>query len=198
MSRARPSPDRSPDLDSRSLRSGSRAASRILAALVLAVGLAGVAPEARATSILFEAQDLDDGGGTGDLWRIEYRVDGLAVGPGHRLSIRFAPESAAALVDLTGAVAGWDLLVLQPEPLLGSDGRYERVLLGGASFPAVFAVQLVWLGPGAPGPQAFDVFDPAFAVVETGFTVPVPEPGTLLLVGGPLLLLAGAGRRGCR
>jgi hypothetical protein len=58
-------------------------------------------------------------------------------------------------------------------------------------------VSFVWLGPGAPGPQAFDVRepDPSFEVVESGTTV-LPEPAGISLGMGALAALAATRRTG--
>lgn len=164
-------------------------------ALVTSVLLLGAGPAA-ATRIAYLATDLPDGGPE-DLWQLEYFVSQRTFDAGFGFSILFPPEHAAELVPVaTGAETEWDVIVLQPELLLASPGRYDaQARLDGASLLLSFVVRFFWSGPGAPGAQAFEIYDPAFAVVETGQTVPVPEPGTALLLALGVATLAGSARR---
>jgi len=47
-----------------------------------------------------------------------------------------------------------------------------------------FSVSFDWLGTGNPGTQFFEIVNPiTFETIDSGFTVPIPEPATLLLIG---------------
>jgi len=166
------------------------------AAALLSTLLALLPAGASALSIRFLATDLPDGGAAGDRWRIEYRLDAFPEPAGHGWSVRFDRALYADLQDPPPAPGGgWDVLVLQPDPALPDDGRYDALaLVASAPVDRIFSVEFRWLGAGVPGAQPFEVYDASFAVVEEGVTLPVPEPGVASLV---LLGLAGLaiGRR---
>ena len=58
-----------------------------------------------------------------------------------------------------------------------SDGRYDaQALVDNASLGSPFTVSFDWLGPGTPGSQAFEIYDPSFATIESGETVSMNAP----------------------
>jgi hypothetical protein len=153
--------------------------------------LAGPVSEARATTIAFEATDLADTVSGEDLWMYEYFVSDFTFDADQGFMVFFdgllysdldsAPDSAGP---------DWDVLVIQPDPVLVDEGRFDALaLVSGASLLAPFTVKFNWLGAAGtrPGSQPFDVYeDPtAVEVLESGRTVPlrhaVPEPATWLL-----------------
>ena len=154
---------------------------RRLAALSLAAVLLLAAGPVAVARIAYLATDLPDAGPE-DLWQYEYFVSEESFDAGFGFSILFPVGDASALVPVaTGA--DWDVIVLQPEPLLASDGRYDaQARLDGASLAFSFLVRFFWHGEGTPGSQLFEIYDPRFAVVTTGETVLVPEPATALLL----------------
>ena len=90
------------------------------------------------------------------------------------------------LVSLPGVPAAYDALALR-------GGIPAGVVATG------FSVQFTWIGPGIPGAQPFDIFDPVtFAKLESGVTTQepastVPLPSTLpLAVTGLGLAFAAA------
>jgi len=161
-----------------------------LAILIGTVAL-GMAAPAHATRIAYLAIDLPDPGPL-DLWRYEYSVSERDFAAGEGFSIRFAVGAATDLVPVSGAVdVDWDVLVLQPEPLLASDGRYDaQAQVGSPTLLSVFAVDFHWLAAGTPGTQLFEVYDASFALLEAGQTAPIPEPATALLLAVGLGALA--------
>jgi hypothetical protein len=162
--------------------------SLLLVFLLVPVAISG------ATTISYEATDLTDTTPGEDLWQYSYTVDDfLFNNMNYGFTIFFDYSLYADLEDPPPYVnSDWDLLVWQPDSGIPDDGAYDAFALAdGASLADPFTVSFVWLGIGAPGAQSFDVYDTAFDTVESGQTAPVPEPGTILLVGSGLLGLAG-------
>jgi hypothetical protein len=157
--------------------------------------LAASAP-AHAGLILFEAVDLSDVVPAEDLWQYRYTVQGFTFAEGAGFEVFFPLSQGYLHGDLQASPpppnADWDVLTFQPEPLLPDPGRYDAV--ASRSDPSVgqaFVVNFVWRGAGRPGSQPFEVFDPAFVVVEAGRTISaVPEPGLggLLVTGASVLV----------
>jgi hypothetical protein len=84
----------------------------------------------------------------------------------------------------------WSELVAQPSPVLGDDGFYDALsLTGGIDVGQAvqgFSVAFDWLGSGTPGPQAFEILNPAtYQPIFTGMTS--PEPATLLPLLPPVM-----------
>jgi hypothetical protein len=179
----------------------------ILAALSAGVPIVCANPApAGALEIVFAATDLDDAGGPGgDWWRYTYQVLGDALLQDQGFSVAFDPSLYAALADATPAHPDWDVLILQPDPLLPDAGLFDALALADGSASGIgFAVTFVWLGGAgsAPGPQPFTVnqFDSEGALVATlqeGLTV-VPEPASALLVLVGAVGLAARPRSGRR
>jgi hypothetical protein len=89
-------------------------------------------------------------------------------------SIYFDAALVANLENPPAQVLGWDILTLQPDPLLPSAGVYDALaLVNGASLAAPFNVTRTWLGgSAAPGSLLFDIvrYDPAgnAILIESG------------------------------
>lgn len=105
-------------------------------------------------------------------------------------------------LQLIASPAGWDSLVVQPDPALPDAGFFDALALGAGLAPGAslggFSVSFVFAGAGAPGAQAFSIYDADFAVIDSGRTQAnatgtVPEPGSLLLLALALAVLV-AGR----
>lgn len=160
------------------------------------VALCAFAGSAQAAYIEYTTTDL--GGGT---WRYDYTV-------GQEADQAFDIEEFAIFFDLGlhsnlslfSSPLDWDGLVAQPDPWLPDGGFADWLALGAGIVPGSslggFSVSFTWLGLGTPGPQAFDIIDPSsFEVLRSGVTTPVPEPGTLGLLGLGMAGVAWVRRR---
>jgi hypothetical protein len=88
------------------------------------------------------------------------------------------------------------MILQQPDPVplppfdIGIFDAYA--LTANPSLAGAFSATFVYLGPGSPGAQPFDIFDASANLLETGFTtVPVaviPEPSTVSLSLAPLII----------
>jgi len=172
-----------------------RVRQRVRAIGVLGASILVAAPVA-AISIRYAVTDLADTRPGEDLWRYEYTVDAFPFDAGYGFSIGFEPGATVHLEESpTAPDPAWDVITLQPDPLLPAEGLFDALaLVDSPPVATLFAVTFVWNGAGPPGPQPFVVYDPGFHTVESGTTV-VPEPGTGLLVAAGLGLLAGWQRR---
>ena len=137
----------------------------------------------------------------GDRYEYEYTVSNDHLGEGiQEFTIYFALGLYDNLL-VEHTPAGWDPLVIDPDPALADDGFYDAAVVDPAGAIALggtvtgFGVSFDWLGSGVPGAQPFDVVDAVtFATLFSGVSSPlpapvVPEPGTLWLLGGGLAAL---------
>lgn len=158
--------------------------------------LLSIASASSALQISFETRDLPDVIAGEDLRELRLSLDDFDLGTGFGVSVLFSP---ALYSDLAAAAPDpdWDLLLLQPDPLLPDFGRYDiQAQVDDPSVAAPFVLSFVWLGSGEPGANPFEVYDPAFATIETGATTSVPEPATGLLLLGVAPLVATRTARG--
>ena len=98
------------------------------------------------------------------------------------------------------------ILLNQPDQiaLLNGDvfATFDTAALADGS-SALFSVSFDWLGTGAPGSQAFDIFDASGNFVAAGSTTatgstpppPLPEPSDIALAAAALLALSLTRRR---
>lgn len=111
-------------------------------------------------------------------------------------------EPSLQIVTPSGLHTQWSEILLNT---VGVDvpALYDALSLTGGIPPGStvsgFSVQFTWLGPGTPGSQPFQVYDPnTFQLLQTGQSTaipsPVPTPATstvsLLLIAAGLLLTA--------
>jgi hypothetical protein len=174
--------------------------------IILCLAAAPAAPVSAAV-IEFEAVDLMDLVVGQDLWEYRYFVSDQVFDVNQGFSVYFDFTLYAALQSPPPPVNGdWDVLTIQPDPALSSDGIYDVLALtAGASLANPFVVSFVWLGGAlGPGSQPFTInsFDPLgnITFLQSGQTVPrtlsqVPEPSTLLLLSTVLPGLIALRRR---
>jgi len=126
----------------------------------------------------------------GSQYEYEYSItnDTLAV-PMEEFTIWFDVDlySNLAITTQEPLAGQWDQIILQDtgfgvpigyDSLTQSQGILPLETLNG------FSVSFDWLGTGNPGPQFFEIINPlTFETIDSGFTIPIPEPATLLLFG---------------
>jgi len=156
--------------------------------LVFCLGAAGLAGPM--TQIWYSAEELDGG-----RWQYNYELVNISLTypgppPAYRPIEEFTIWFEYGLydnlaVETPDTPAGWDQVVWQAEPVLLDDGGYDAKASGAGIPPGRsvggFAVSFDWLGEGEPGPQFYEIIDPAtLETIDSGMTV--PEPATLLLL----------------
>ncbi len=131
-----------------------------------------------------------------------YHVSG-SLNAGDDLAIYFPYGTTGQITDLTLSSGDVATFVLQADQNLPADGEYDIVAnVANPAFSSAFSLGFNYTGNGTPGPQNFSVYDSDFNQIATGTTEmsssnsPVPEPGSLLLIGsGTLGLCFGRPRR---
>jgi hypothetical protein len=159
----------------------------ILGACACAVSLLAPVAPASATTVSYQATQV---GAT--TWQYDYTVSNDSLGVDiNEFTIFFALGDYANL-SVFATPADWDSLVAEPDPNLPDDGWFDSLALVSGIAPGAslggFSVRFDWLGQGTPGAQSFAVIDPeTFAVLGSGRSLspgsPVPEPGSLALLG---------------
>jgi hypothetical protein len=81
----------------------------------------------------------------------------------------------------------WNEIVLQ-DTGFGVPIGYDSLSETGGLLPTQrisgFSVSFDWLGSGQPSSQFFEIINPTtFETVDSGYTIPIPEPATMLLIG---------------
>ena len=169
---------------------------KIMRGWLAAAALCAFTGSANAAFIQYATTDL--GGGS---WQYDYTV-------GQDAEEGFDIEQFTVFFDLglysdllvEGSPLDWDGLEVQPDPELPDDGFADWLALGFGIAPGSslsgFSVAFTWLGQGTPGAQRFDIIDPiSFEALRSGVTTPVPEPGTLGLLGLGMAGMAWVRRR---
>ena len=148
--------------------------------------LSALACSSRAAAITYIATNVADTTPGQDLWEYTYRVSLANFASGEGFTVNFDRNLYALLQSPPPIVnADWDIITIQPDLALNSNGFYDALALrNSASLTDPFKVRFVWRGSGNPGPQSFSVHDRNFAVVSQGQTAAVPEPSTRLFMVG--------------
>lgn len=150
--------------------------------------------------ILFEAKDIQDSTEGQDLWEYLYYVSGHDFLENQGFSVLFDVGLYANLT-ATSLHEGWDIIAFPVQDQLPDFGDYNALaVIASAPTDRPFSVSFTWLGGSqlVPGIQPvllnqYEFIDGLFTVAS-GFpeavgntaplsgSLPVPEPGTLLLV----------------
>ena len=162
---------------------------RRLAGLV-ALAATVLASPARAVSIEYTAQNL--GGGQ---WSVHYALTGsFDAFAGVNILFPFADYQSLVLTSAPNP-AQWSVLLTPPDAGLAADGLLTISPTFNATANALpIGLTFTYLPPGHPRSQPFELFDSGFSLTGSGQTaaalaVPEPDPATMLLVGGGVLLL---------
>lgn len=128
----------------------------------------------------------------GNLWRYDYTINNTTPSTAFDELTVFFDVNSYELLSAPTAPAGWDPIVVQPDTGIPASGFFDVLSLGGfladGQVLTGFSLTFAYLGPGTPGEQRFDLLNSAdFSVTLSGTTtqpgaVPIPEPGTALLV----------------
>lgn len=148
---------------------------------------------ARATTVLYDVTNI-----SGNTWEYSYAINNNTLSIDiEEFALRFDLGFYENLV-ATSTPAGWDPLVIEPDPVIPDDGFYDALALSAGIAPGEslggFNVQFDYLGAGVPGVQFFDIVDPnTFGSLGDGFTQLVPVPAAIWLFGTGLVSLLGVG-----
>ena len=163
------------------------------------------APSLSAATIQYVATNLTDVNLGEDLWRYDYLVSSETFSNSDFFEIYFDASLFGTLSAGPAPNADWDVLILQqpnPSNIAPFDiGIYNAFALqGNPGLSGLFSVTAVYLGPTAPGAQAFKIFNPDGSVRQESVTVPfgsgeIPEPSTFVLISFSVLTLAAIRRR---
>ena len=158
--------------------------SKLAMGLMIVMCFAGAGLAAPMSQIWYSSEEFGAG-----QWQYTYEVTNIGLtSPIEQFTVWFEYGLYENLmVETTSPLAdNWDEIPLQPEPVLEDDGAYDAKALGvpidiGQTIGG-FAVSFDWLGLAEPGPQLYEIIDPATSeTTDSGTTI--PEPATLLLLG---------------
>ena len=166
----------------------------LLLALFFAILCSG---SAFAVTIKYLATDLSDTTVGEDLWQYDYFVSGYTFGAGQGFTVFFDFNDYLNLESPpSGVNADWDVISIQPDAGLTSDGFYDGLaLVNSPSLADAFSLTFVWDSAGSPSSQPFVIYDTNFATLESGDTVIVPEPGRCCLLALAGVAIAVSHRR---
>lgn len=164
--------------------------------LVFAIQNAGAA----ALTVTYTMFDLTDSAPEIDRWQVTYHVTG-SLNAFEGFNVLFSPTDFVGLT-VESVPSGWFTYTIGPDLIFAADGIFSASTDGTGALPADFVVSFDWTGSGTPGSQSYEIFDDSFNVVAASATLPaaidpgnpLPEPGSLFLIGAGLAAF-GMGRR---
>ena len=163
-------------------------AKRIILVLVFHLFITTGVLGAQMTQIWYQVEDIGP-----ERWQYTYEVINVALPAAiQEFTIHFDSGlyENLSVTTLDPPAGDWDEMAWEPAPGLW-DGGYDSLALGTgirtAESVAGFCVTFDWLGAAEPGPQFYEVIDPAdHTTLDSGFTV--PEPGMIALFGLGILM----------
>jgi hypothetical protein len=154
------------------------------------VCLIGSAWASAATSIVYQATNLEDTVPGQDRWQYSYLVSGT-FSPFDEFWLLFDHGRVQSFESVSQPDSSWLVTTSPPDTNIPADGIYmAKTITGGAIVSAPFAVEFVRLGSEIPGAQTFELYDGNFLFLGDGMTSPIPEPRSALLLAAGLLVLA--------
>ena len=166
----------------------------IIISIILFVVLFIAAASVCASPIIYEVINLIDTKIDEDLWKYNYYVKNFIFQEGNKFTIYFDGSQYQPLEALVTIPEGDSALWEAGESLVILESDLEDTF--GDDWPSEFGyfmvtTQFVWLGNGVPGSQTFEIYSPDY--LKSGYTAPIPEPSSLLLLGTGLLGMLGYG-----
>ena len=151
--------------------------------------------KAHALSINANLINLADSIAGQDLWNASFTLSSGVFQASEGFTIYFnSVDYANISTPLLPIPAGWDVLSIQPDPLLSAPGFVDGLaLVNTPTLAQPFSVDFVWRGAGEPGPQPFETYSlvGGFRTTGSGQTVTVvPEIGFGLGTGWALAVVA--------
>jgi hypothetical protein len=128
---------------------------------------------------------------SGNQWTYNYTVSNLALDEGiSEVTIWFELGKYSALQIVSDPLLDpdWNQIVWQPNHILNNNGGFDALTILQPILPNSnvkgFAVSFNWLGTGDPGRQYYEIINPnTYEVVSNGYTILVPEPCSIALMG---------------
>ncbi len=166
-----------------------------LSASVLIITVA-CPPDAKGLTINANLTNLADAVPGQDLWNASFTLSSGVFQANQGFTIYFEPLLSSDIsAPLAPIPAGWDVLSIQPDPLLAAPGFLDGLaLINNPSFSQPFSVNFVWHGAVAPGAQRFETYklNGGFAITATGQTTvsTIPEVGNGFGTGWALAAVA--------
>lgn len=168
-----------------------------LARVALLVTAATVATHSTAAvRVTYLATDLPDSTAGQDLWSYAYTITG-PLSAFESINLFFTPSNYGLDIDVSNSDVRLSSLVTPPMVAPDVDGILSVTAVDplGADSSAQVDVRFIWLAPGTPNAQSFELLDDQFGVVATGLTSAIPEVSSAALFFAGLTLLAPIARR---
>lgn len=157
------------------------------------IGISNGSMAGLSTEIVYTVENL-----SGNHWSYTYQVQNISLSEGiEEFTIWFDLGKYQNLtIQSSGVSSEWVESIWQPAPLLLDDGGYDArtmasmIPIGQSS--TGFAVSFVWEGSGIPGSQYYEIVNPdnTSQILDSGFTIILPEPGSIvLLLGGSIYMM---------
>lgn len=165
--------------------------------LAATLALFALAPPGNAATLIFTVSDLADSAPGQDLWEYSYLLGDVSLTANQGFTVIFDRALFTQLQIPPVLISGdWDLLTVQPDAGLNSNGFFDALALRNSpSLADPFKVRFVWLATGTPGPQPFTIYASDFSTISRSQTVPEPSTLALLLAAQGVVIFNRRPRR---